>query len=265
MKTLLLMVIITLLSYGNIGTIMVLKGEAQILRETKIQAKMGMKVKQYDRIRTSVGSIMQIILKDDTVITIGSDSSLDFKAFTFDGSPKSQFKAKVNRGFFRSVTGKIGKIAPSRFKVKTVSATIGVRGTDFSVTIDDDEEKIECYSGAIWVRFERGGIKNILPGMLLSVGKKGIHVQRNRVGRSIKSKTHHSNKAPKKHPPIYNNMKPPKAPPPLPIKLPLNQPLHTTPLHIKPPLKKTQLLPIVTPIPLLLQEKVVLPLNSPAK
>jgi opacity protein-like surface antigen len=60
----------------------------------------------------------------------------------------------IERGFFRSVSGEIGKLAPERFKVKTVSSTIGIRGTDFSAALADTYELFKCYKGEISVLHE---------------------------------------------------------------------------------------------------------------
>jgi len=151
MKTLLLFLLITLSIFANIGNIMALKGEATIHRPTAqtLTATNGMKIFQGDEIVTSSNTRAQVILKDETIITIGENSSFQFDTFLFDGSKNSKIKMKANRGFFRSVTGKISELAPERFTVQTPSATIGIRGTDFSGEIQKTIERFKCYSGEI--------------------------------------------------------------------------------------------------------------------
>ena len=80
------------------------------------------------------------------------------------------------------VTGKIGKLAPERFKLKTVSATIGIRGTDFSGDIMDNREIIRCYSGAISVELDNGGIEDILSGMLIEITDKKVNIRKHTKG-----------------------------------------------------------------------------------
>jgi len=58
---------------------------------------------------------------------------------------------ELKHGFFKIVTGKIGKIAPERFKVKTKAATIGIRGTQFMASVQDEHETIACSKGALVV------------------------------------------------------------------------------------------------------------------
>lgn len=177
MKAIILTLILSLSAFANIGTIMALKGEVSIDRGSIIEAKNGMSIKEGDKLTTGTQSRVQVMLKDETIITIGANSSFDFKEFSMDGK-NSKVNLKANRGFFRTVTGKIGKIAPDRFRVKTVSATIGIRGTDFSGNIMSDKEIIRCYSGAIVVTVDGGGVKEILAGMLVEITNKNVPIQK---------------------------------------------------------------------------------------
>jgi len=155
MLKILLFVLFSLNAFANIGNIMALKGSAEIHRINNhiLVAKSGMNIEKGDKIVTQSKTRAQIILKDDTIITIGANSSFQFDKFLFDGTKKSTLSMHMNRGFFRSVTGKIGKIAPERFKVRTSSATIGIRGTDFSVRLQNTIERFRCYSGGIRITF----------------------------------------------------------------------------------------------------------------
>jgi len=151
MKKILLFLLFTWSAFANIGNIMALKGQAQILRQHLIPATNGMKILQGDQVITRNRTRVQIILKDETMITIGANSSFKFDKYLFDGTKNSMVKMKANHGFFRSVTGKIGKLAPERFTVETSSATIGIRGTDFSAKIQNAIERFKCYSGSITI------------------------------------------------------------------------------------------------------------------
>lgn len=150
MRVLFFVLTLSAFVWSNIGNVAALKGDANIFRNSKtLKIKSGMSLEVKDKIVTSSQSRVQVILKDDTVVTIGPDSSFVFDAYTFGTKANSQVAMHIDRGFFRSVTGKIGKLAPERFKVKTVSATIGIRGTDFSALVSDNEEIISCYRGSI--------------------------------------------------------------------------------------------------------------------
>ena len=158
--------------WAGIGNITAIKGSALVVRHSgSVDAKSGMNLLEHDRIQTQRKSRVQVMLKDNTVVTIGANSSFRFDTFSYDGTKKSQLAMSAQRGFFRSVTGKIGHIAPERFKVKTVSATIGIRGTDFSANIMSDMEVIRCYSGKITVDFA-GQSQEVVAGMQIELHKE---------------------------------------------------------------------------------------------
>ena len=157
--------------WAGIGNIVALKGEAEVIRnDAALSAKAGMEIEEGDEVTTKEKTQVQVILNDNTVITIGAKSSFDFEEFSMEAK-KEKLSMKANRGFFRSVSGQIGKVAPERFKVKTVSATIGIRGTDFSGEIFEDKELIKCYQGVITVDFE-GGYKELQAGMMIEIAQK---------------------------------------------------------------------------------------------
>lgn len=155
MLKVLLFFFVTLNAFANIGSIMALKGSAEIHKKSNdtLTAKAGMTINKGDTIITQNKTRVQIILNDDTIITIGSHSSFQFDNYFFDGSKQSTLSMRMNRGFFRAVTGQIGKVAPERFKVQTSSATIGIRGTDFSVRLQNSIERFRCFSGSIRIAF----------------------------------------------------------------------------------------------------------------
>ena len=175
----LLLIILLFIStlYANIGTVMAVKGNAEVQRmDALVKVTNGMELLKSDEIVTQKRSRVQVVLNDSTTITIGPNSSFTFEDFSFDGTDKSEIAMKANRGFFRSVTGKIGKVAPERFKVKTASATIGIRGTDFSGDISAELEVLKCYSGAIVVEFE-GGLQDIEAGMMMEISSQKIEIK----------------------------------------------------------------------------------------
>ena len=169
---------LTAFLWSNIGNIGALKGTATVVRSSStLDVKNGMALKVKDKIITTSKSRVQVILKDNTVVTIGPNSIFVFDAYKFGGKDDSEVKMHIDRGFFRSVTGKIGKLAPERFKVKTASATIGIRGTDFSALMSEGKETITCYKGRLNVSID-GILHKVDAGMMmeLSDGKAEIKV-----------------------------------------------------------------------------------------
>ncbi len=86
-----------------------------------------------DRIQTSGKGEAQIELLDNTRLVVGPNSSMVVNSFIFEGGDQAK-KVSLNalRGAFRFITGSSRKNA---YEIKTPTATIGVRGTQFDFTI----------------------------------------------------------------------------------------------------------------------------------
>jgi hypothetical protein len=70
------------------------------------------------------------MLLDETVFTIGPNSSMVIDKFVYDpGTREGEVKAKILKGTFRFVTGKIAHKKPANMTVELPSGTIGIRGT----------------------------------------------------------------------------------------------------------------------------------------
>ncbi len=160
MRIFIILILLSLQAFSSIGNVAAIKGTAKLSRDTMtLNIIAGMSIEVADKILTDKKSKIQVILKDDTIITIGQSTSFSFDEYLYDGSEKSKVEMKISHGFFRSVTGHIGEVAPERFKVKTTSATIGIRGTDFSVKSDiQGNERITCYSGKIFISRNNEGL-----------------------------------------------------------------------------------------------------------
>lgn len=149
MRLFLILIMSILPLLASIGKVTIVRGNADIFRNsTQIKVNKGMEIEKEDLLKTAVRSKVQIILNDDTVVTVGPKSEYLFEHFKLEDEPEVIMELK--RGFFKTVTGKIGKIAPQRFKIKTRAATIGVRGTQFMAYIaENGDELIGCVQGRI--------------------------------------------------------------------------------------------------------------------
>lgn len=174
MKKILLLLLLNIALLANIGTVMSFKGLALVKHISGDQIKIhtGLKLSQGDTVLTQKKSRVQVMLLDETVVTIGSNSKFSFNEYSFDDK-KSKVAMSASRGFFRSVTGKIGKLAPQRFKVKTASSTIGIRGTDFWGIVGGETEKVTCNRGKISILY-KGKTIIVTAGNYATYGPKGI-------------------------------------------------------------------------------------------
>jgi len=187
MRIFFLFLTLTAFLWSNIGNVGAFKGTATISRSSSmLNVKNGMVLKLKDKIVTADKSRVQVILKDNTVVTIGPNSIFIFDAYKFGGKDDSEVKMHIDRGFFRSVTGKIGKLAPERFKVKTASATIGIRGTDFSALMSEGKETITCYKGKLNVSI--GGTSHkVDAGMMLELSNGKAEIKAFSINRGLQT------------------------------------------------------------------------------
>lgn len=88
-----------------------------------------------DLLMTAKDSYAQIQMNDGSKITLRPESNLKIELFHFDkAAPESDNSLiRLLKGGFRAVTGLVGKRGNAdAYKVHAASATIGIRGTDFT-------------------------------------------------------------------------------------------------------------------------------------
>jgi len=137
---------------ASVGFFSVIKGDVHILRNNRaIKAFQSLKLESKDIVSTSKNALAKIVFDDKTVITLGQKSTFKIEEYFFDNTQASQSTFKVTKGFFRVITGQIGKVSRERFQLKTRNATIGIRGTVFEGTTGAKGDYIACISHAIVV------------------------------------------------------------------------------------------------------------------
>ncbi len=146
-----LLMLISSTLVANIATITAIKGSASI-QNTKVTktAVLGDKLKLQDSVITQEKTKVQLIFNDETIVTIGKNSNFSIKNYMFDESSEPEASFSLLKGAMRTITGKIGKIAPERFNIQTKTATIGIRGTNFTISIaENNTQSIYCTYGTI--------------------------------------------------------------------------------------------------------------------
>jgi len=137
--------------FSNVGTFTAVKGKVEIISLNGIiLATTGATVSNKDKISTGKNAKAQIKFTDGTVFTLGKNTSFNIDEFSMEPS-KEKAEFSMTKGLFKTITGTISKINPNQFKLKTKSASIGIRGTIFLGEIKSKYEKIACTQGAISV------------------------------------------------------------------------------------------------------------------
>jgi len=163
-----------------IGTITEqVKNPAQIQRSAKtLSGAKGAGVEMMDTIKTNEGKI-GIVFQDDTKVQVSENSKLVIDEFVYDPKSKDKGRLALNMasGTVRYASGAIARNNPNNVNINTPTATVAVRGTDFTATIDElgestfillpscprtnmlpDEIDRECKVGVIDVFTDAGGV-----------------------------------------------------------------------------------------------------------
>lgn len=111
---------------------------ASIQRQNSIIAGIkGTGVEMNDAIKTGLGKI-GITFEDDTKVQVNENSKLVIDDFVYDPKSKAgKLGAKIALGTVRYASGQIAKNSPQNVALKTPTATISVRGTDFTASVDE--------------------------------------------------------------------------------------------------------------------------------
>lgn len=89
-----------------------------------------------DVVETARGSQAVLAFRDDTRVTLGSQSRFRLDNFVYDdaNAGEGRFLASILRGSVRALTGLIARSNNRNVGFSTATATIGIRGTGFDVT-----------------------------------------------------------------------------------------------------------------------------------
>ena len=106
--------------------------------KTTLQGTKGTRVEMNDAIKTTAGKV-GIKFEDNTQVQVNENSKLVIDEFVYDPKNKDAGKLALNMasGTVRYASGAIAKNNPSKVAINTPSATIAVRGTDFTATVDE--------------------------------------------------------------------------------------------------------------------------------
>ena len=124
----------------EIGEISELKGNGEITRVNSSEtftAELDSDIFSFDDVRTGNGRLA-IEFLDDSVVKLTEHSKLIIDEYIFDPDPsKSKMSLQMASGTARFISGAFGKINKENITINTPTATIGIRGTDFTTTVDE--------------------------------------------------------------------------------------------------------------------------------
>ena len=122
---------------ADAGTIEKLNGKVTITNAANVEriAAPREKIQAGDTLSTDAKSETMVKMADDTTVLVRPNTQFKVTEFKYDKAPSDSSVMTLVRGTLRMVTGLIGKRYASNVRVNTLTATIGVRGTDFEVAV----------------------------------------------------------------------------------------------------------------------------------
>ena len=127
-------------SWASIGNVDQVEGNGVIDRkdgDKDIFIEQELEVEQFDTVKTGNGKV-GILFIDDTRVDVTQHSKLIIDEFVYDpNTKKGKLNLSAKLGTIKYASGQIAKTSRQDIKITTPTATIGVRGTDFTMTIDE--------------------------------------------------------------------------------------------------------------------------------
>ena len=146
--------LISVPAFAGVGSISEFQGGGSVKRGAKVTpAVKGSSIEKNDTVSTNSQGKFKIRFVDATVVNITQNSRLVIDDFVYDGNNKSKGKIglKLALGTARYTSGAIAKGNSKGVGIRTPTATIAVRGTDFVMSVDEAGRSTvvlvpECYN-----------------------------------------------------------------------------------------------------------------------
>ncbi len=135
------------------ATVVTVKGSAQMTpAQGKVEALApGQRIETGSSIKTGANSELSMRFDDGQMIALSASTTYVINEYKFNPHKpeESSFFSSLVKGGLRAVTGIIGETNKSNVKFKAEGTTMGIRGTDFMLFIDNGQVFIAVLEGAV--------------------------------------------------------------------------------------------------------------------
>jgi hypothetical protein len=160
---------------GQAGTVTFKTGDVSIIRADKTvkQAAKNDALNAGDTIETKDGRL-QLALIDGGKVSLQPNTIYRINKYEFSGKEDGTEYGftELIKGGLRTISGLIGHKNRDRYQLKTAVATIGIRGTEFTVNFNDNNLLMTTNHGSVDVCNE-GGCLNAMTGQSIEVAGSG--------------------------------------------------------------------------------------------
>jgi hypothetical protein len=125
-------------SAAEIGQIKIAKGDVAIERKGQtMPARVGMRLETADVLKTGADGSVGVTMADNSLLSAGPNSILSLDRFDYDPTTnQGRFDTQLQKGSLSVISGRMAKQSPDAMTVRTPSAILGVRGTEFVVSTE---------------------------------------------------------------------------------------------------------------------------------
>lgn len=151
---------------ADAGSVVYLSGVASLMKPDGSTRPLlrGDKVRTGETVITGKGKV-QLHMVDDAYIALQPETEFRIDAYATAGQGKHESGLlALIRGGLRTITGLIGKVNRENYQLKTKTATIGIRGTEFAASSDDEDGTRVNVIGGIVSLCSEAGCLDLLPG-----------------------------------------------------------------------------------------------------
>ena len=126
----------------DIGNITELKGNTRVVRDKPYESEINFSLNSMDKLETAAGR-MGVTFRDETTIRLTEHSNVVIDEFVFDPDPaKSTMALNFIKGTGRFISSKKPRIPKDNITIRTHAAVVGIRGTDFTITVKETGEAL---------------------------------------------------------------------------------------------------------------------------
>jgi hypothetical protein len=123
---------------ADAGRVVLAAGDTSVVRGGQtVRLAFGAMVEDKDVLKTGAASNLQVRFQDDSFVSMRENSELRIDQFRFSGKDEGGDSAVFDlvKGGFRAITGLIGRVRHDEYRMRTPTATIGIRGTDYAAAL----------------------------------------------------------------------------------------------------------------------------------
>jgi len=128
--------------YADVGSIAELRGVGDVVRQNTndpLLAELALDIMSYDRVRTGDGR-MSIEFEDSSILKLTEHSQIIVTEYVYSTNKKdNKLALDLLGGTTRFLSSKLNNIPKENIKLTTPSATIGVLGTEFLVSVNSTD------------------------------------------------------------------------------------------------------------------------------